>query len=223
MKPTREYVIERYRLFNREIFAGTLPEISVRITRARTYLGQLRYMKRRRRDGGEELTDFELSVSNLLDRPETVVEDTIIHEMIHLYIYWHGLRDTGPHGPVFRQMMAAVNQRHGRHVTVTHRSSDEEKDSDTRRRIHFVCRLRLADGRTGVLVSARTTLADLWRRIEQSPGIAEYSWHVTDNPHFNRYSRVRTLKYYLMADADIDRHLAGARRIQRDGARFRLL
>ncbi len=33
-----------------------------------------------------------------VDRPE--LEDTLIHEMIHLYLHWNGINDPTPTGPI---------------------------------------------------------------------------------------------------------------------------
>ena len=90
MIPTTAYIHEKFDEFNRLMFEGKLPQVPVRITRARSYLGLLSYTVKRSLFGKKRYNDFLLSVSAVRDLPENVIEDTVIHEMIHLYIHHNG-------------------------------------------------------------------------------------------------------------------------------------
>ena len=46
MKPTQDYILEHFDLYNRTMFGGTLPVLPVRLTNARTYMGMLTFRKR---------------------------------------------------------------------------------------------------------------------------------------------------------------------------------
>ena len=97
MRASLKFITDSYRQFNRECFAGTLPEVELHVSSSRRALGCLKF--RRIRDGrGWRYADFSIWISNRLDLPQEVIEDTIIHEMIHLYIHVNGLRDTSAHG-----------------------------------------------------------------------------------------------------------------------------
>ena len=145
MRASLKFITDSYRQFNRECFAGTLPEVELHVSSSRRALGCLKF--RRIRNGrGWRYTDFSIWISNRLDLPQEVIEDTIIHEMIHLYIHVNRLRDTSAHGKIFRTMMDAVNSRHGRRVTVSHRSSAEENASDRAVRDHYICLIRMSGG-----------------------------------------------------------------------------
>ncbi len=163
MRASLKFITDSYRQFNRECFAGTLPEVELHVSSSRRALGCLKF--RRIRDGrGWRYADFSIWISNRLDLPQEVIEDTIIHEMIHLYIHVNGLRDTSAHGKVFRTMMDAVNSRHERRVTVSHRSSAEENASDRAVRDHYICLRRAVRHVMCPFADFRHTPATLRRR-----------------------------------------------------------
>ena len=61
---------------------------------------------------------------------ERLLEDTIIHEMIHYHILSNQLQDTSAHGKLFRKMMDDINARFGRNVTISHKPTEEEREKD---------------------------------------------------------------------------------------------
>jgi len=223
MKADREYVKRKFAHFNELCFGGKLPEVNVRITRARTYLGQLRYKKRKKFPFGWEFYDYEMAISCLIDREESVVEDTIIHEMIHLYIASRGLKDSSAHGPVFRGIMEDINRRFDRNIKVTHHSSDEEKEADNSVRPHIICIINFRDGRQGLMIAMRSAIFRLWDMLESSPSVNAFRWYLTFDPYFNRYPRVKTFRYYLTDKIDFEKLPTDARQIIREGNIVRTL
>lgn len=87
MSATKESVKAIYDEFNTLIFKGTLPD---------------------------DLLKTKRSWKRYSDR--CILEDRIIHEMIHLYISQMGINDTGVHGLVFRNMVERINRDYGRNV-----------------------------------------------------------------------------------------------------------
>jgi len=195
MRASLKFITDSYRQFNRECFAGTLPEVELHVSSSRRALGCLKF--RRIRDGrGWRYADFSIWISNRLDLPQEVIEDTIIHEMIHLYIHVNRLRDTSAHGKIFRTMMDAVNSRHGRRVTVSHRSSAEENASDRAVRDHYICLIRMSGGERFVTLCARSRIFDIHRQLCAAGNVASFEWRYSRNPAFNIYPRSRVLKLY---------------------------
>lgn len=60
------------------------------------------------------------------DLPEELVEDTILHEMIHYYIAFNQWRDTSTHGQLFRREMKRINEKGGRHISISYRPNPEQ-------------------------------------------------------------------------------------------------
>lgn len=113
--PFLEQCFER---FNREIFEGKLPPVPIHLTKAVGYLGQCSYRVRRLL-GTVSYYDFKLRFSVSFDFEPAVLEDTVIHEMIHYYIAYYGIKDSSSHGRKFRQMMKEINQKFHRNITIS--------------------------------------------------------------------------------------------------------
>ncbi len=208
MIPTQEYLEERFDTFNRMCFDGALPRIPIRLSRAHTFLGRLQYKPVRDWRGRiVRREDFVLRISTRFDLPEAEVEDTLIHEMIHYFIAWKGLKDTSTHGRLFREMMKEINEQHGRHITISHKTTPEELDRDTRVRTHHVCVSQLTDGRTAVTVCASTRMRAIRRAFGWSPTIRHTTWYTSTDPWFNRFPRCRTPKLFPVDPADLEPHL----------------
>lgn len=47
----------------------------------------------------------------LIERPEQKIIETLIHEMIHAYIYFKGIADNGSHGIKFREIAARISNK----------------------------------------------------------------------------------------------------------------
>lgn len=199
------------------MFQGSLKPLPIRLSRARTFLGQLAYKRKRTFLGKWRYSDFEFRISTLLDMPEKLLEDTIIHEMIHYYILSNQIRDTSAHGEVFRRMMNEINARYGRNVTVSHRRTSQEREADVQDRQHFVCAIRFTDGEWGMVIPAKTRLFYFWDALQRVPRIAEQKWYVSHNPYFNRFPRVQTLKTYRATQVELEELLKTAKPLVRQG------
>lgn len=62
-----------------------------------------------------------LRINTRFDLPEDLLQDTILHEMIHYYIAVNHLRDTSTHGQLFRREMKRINEQGNRHITISYR------------------------------------------------------------------------------------------------------
>ena len=71
MRPSLQFIHERFDFFNKLVFDGRLPQIRIRISSSvRTY-GSLRHPRMFR--SAPKASDFTLSVSNRLDLDRTVI------------------------------------------------------------------------------------------------------------------------------------------------------
>lgn len=211
MTPTVEYLEERFDTFNRMCFDGALPRIPIKLSRARTFVGRLIYRPVRDWRGRVvRREDFVLRISTYFDLPEAEIEDTLIHEMIHYWIAWKGIKDTSSHGKEFRRIMKEINALHGRHLTISHKSTPEEQDRDTRVRDHYFCISQLADGRTALTVAAQPCIARIRRAFRWSPSIRSQTWYHSRDPWFNRYPHCRSPKIFPVDPAVLQPHLDAA-------------
>ena len=117
MKPTIEYIENKFREFNHLLFDDKLPILPIQLSNAKTFLGMLVYKKKRKLFGKMELYDFRLRISIRLDLPEREVEDTIIHEMIHYYLYYTGEDVKVKHGKAFKRKANEMNRAYGLNIS----------------------------------------------------------------------------------------------------------
>lgn len=200
MEITTSYITERFQTFNRQMFGGklTLPRIAV--SRARTLAGALSF-KRRRVGGKIVKTDFTLRISAEVPMTEREVEDTIIHEMIHYSIATSQCTDTSAHGVLFRRLMNAINERHGRHITISHRPAVPAASATAAPRLSrpvLVATLELRDGRMAFKVLSRNvvSIASYCRQAASAPAVKRVRLYVTENSFFGGYPRSTALKMY---------------------------
>jgi len=208
MKATLPYITSKFKEFNDLIFEGKLSTPPIRVSCARKTLGKIRYTKRSSLFGREHYSDIQLLISNYFDLDEKELEDTIIHEMIHYYIVSNNIHDTSSHGTIFKEMMSSINSRFGRHITISHKLKNEERDEKVDSRPKLVCISTFKDGRRGVTVASQTRLNMLMRTIPHINNIVECKWYISRDPFYCKFPRALTPKVYIVPVADIDNHCA---------------
>jgi len=226
MKPTIPYIQQKVDEFNRQMFDGKLPPVPVTLSNARTFLGLCVYKRRRKLFGGIEKYDFKLRFSTRLDLMEEEVEDTIIHELIHYYIGVNNLKDSSAHGKLFRSIMESINARFGRHLTISHKCTKEQREQavDKRRKLHAIAFVRFHNGRCGVKVLPRMVkhILHYYNGISRSPEIKQIELFMSDNPFFNRYPSSSALRVHYIDEATMMENLKDAQSLVCDGKSVKL-
>lgn len=118
MTLTINYIESAFNKYNVLYFNGVLKRPSFRITNSKRRLGTL--ATKRSLYGTKTHT---LSVSNYWDRTEKQYDNTIIHEMIHLYISQMNIIDNGSHGRYFKAHCERINK-YGWNLSRTTDTSD---------------------------------------------------------------------------------------------------
>ena len=203
------------------MFAGLLPEIPILLSDAKTFLGKCCFKKRKLENGKMEYYDFSLRINTRLDLPEREVEDTIIHEMIHYFIAYKNLEDATSHGPIFQHIMNSINEKYGRNLTISYKSSDEEKEAlvDKKQHYHVVAVVVFNDGRSGIKVLPRIIprIVNYYNNISRQKEIAVVRLYMSNDVFFNRYPNSSALKVHYVDAEVIKEHLKGAEVLECDG------
>ena len=217
MKPTLLYVQEKFREYNQQIFAGKLPEIPVELSDAKGFIGVCKYKKRKLEDDTIELYDFRLSINTRIDLPEEEIQDTIIHEMIHYFIGYNKLEDSSSHGPMFQHLMKSINEKYGRHVSISHKGTKEEAEQavDKRAKWHVIAVVTYFGGRKGIKVLPRIIerIIDYRKHVLTAQGVESIDFYLCNDPFFNRFPTSAALKVHDVALDDLNAHLKGAKKI----------
>lgn len=216
MRPTVEYLQKQFTFLNNQCFEGKLKPVNIVLSNASTFLGRLCFV-RKRVWGKVRLSDFLIRISVRYDMEESVIIDTLLHEMIHYYIASFNIKDMSSHGEVFQKIMNALNARFGYHLSITHKVVDgtamaeqKAKEREMKRtayKRHFIGVAQLYDGNTYVLQAASTRVRMLDRQLRQYYPIKSLQWYGSISPFWNKYPNCITPKLYAIDKADLEKEL----------------
>lgn len=206
MRPTANFLEERFGEFNQTFFGDALPPIPILLSEVKSYAGM--YVHHRRTSGVTRL----IKINVRMDLPSEVYEDTLLHEMIHYAIDLSGKRDDAPHGTLFRQMMQMINEKGDRHISISHSLPRGTTDHiDRRPRWHIVAVLTTAKG---PMVKVLPRIAQRIRRyydaVIESPEISEIRLFSTRNPYFNRFPVSGAFTAYVVDEEKLMSELSDA-------------
>ena len=202
---------EWFRRFDHDYFGGKLPVPELGLTRAKTRLGQLVY-KRATRWGRTKLYAFKLSMSTYYDMTDRQAKSVLLHEMIHYIIGFTGLKDTAPHGIVFRGMMDNLNRKYGWDIRVMTSTKGwkvsewaEERQKAKGPQIYLMLAIEMQDGKH-YLSRVNPSFA---RRIESKLALVRelrsHRWYTTHEPYFEDYPQVRSLRGRRISKSDFEK------------------
>lgn len=202
---------EWFRRFDHDYFGGKLPVPELGLTRAKTRLGQLAY-KRATRWGRTKLYDFKLSMSTYYDMTDRQAKSVLLHEMIHYIIGFTGLKDTAPHGIVFRGMMDNLNRKYGWDIRVMTSTKGwkvservEERQKAKGPQTYLMLAIEMQDGKH-YLSRVNPSFA---RRIESKLALVHelrsHRWYTTQEPYFEDYPLVRSLRGRRISKSDFEK------------------
>ncbi len=203
-----QFLSDRFDKFNRMIFKTILPRPMMHISSAKSFLGQFK-VECKGFAGIKKI--YHLSLSNRYDLPEDILEDTVIHEMIHFYIHHDGIQDTSSHGQAFRKIMNEINSRFNRHITVSHRCTPEQLDSDRRKSHSIICLCTMTDGRQLICRVSQSKVFEIFRTFNDWDKVDEQEWYWVYGSYFNRYRRVLTPKLFPVDEEGLSLIKAGTR------------
>lgn len=221
MRATIPYIEQKFEEFNLLCFAGKLPKLPIQLSDAKTFLGKVVYKKRTLADGKEEKYDFCLRINTRIDLPEQEVEDTILHEMIHYFIDVNQLEDSSSHGALFVSLMNQINEKYGRHITISHDGTSEQKAEaiDKRPKWHVIAVVSLKDERIGIKVLPRIVerITSYYNKMLANSEVKDVQLFMCNNPFFNRYPNSAALNVYFLDKESIEAELQGAEKLECDG------
>ena len=214
MIPTIPYIEAKFDEFNKLIFGGELPRIPIVLGSATRVVGAFSYKARRNFWGKKEYFDLKLRFSKKFDLPENELEDVIIHEMIHYYIRFKGLKDEGSHGPIYVKIMNEINQKFGRNITIK-QDTKEVGLVDTRPKQRIIAVLEKKDGTVGIKVLPKneTKIHDYCKRINSAKNMASIILYMSTNPFFSKYPSSSALYIHPINRTELQTQLTGAKLI----------
>ena len=108
---------EMFSLCNRKYFNGSLPTPKYGLMNSLKYLA--RFKCNRDKKGKHPIKWQQILFSDCFDFPEDAFHTLMVHELIHYYIKWNGIKDNRTHGKVFMAMANEINEKYGLNITKT--------------------------------------------------------------------------------------------------------
>lgn len=205
---------DNFKKFNKQYFDSSLPEPRFFIGRSRTRLGSLAYERgliwRHGLFGkGNSTNAFTLSISNFYNQSEYQFRNVLLHEMIHLSIAVSGIKDTSPHGVVFRGMMERLNH-DGWNIQVMTNMNGVSKayagNENNAIRQYLVLTLETNDGKYYVSSVNPKFARNINKSITYAKKIKSHKWYTTNNKRFEDMPKVRSLRAHAV-DAETYKQL----------------
>ena len=219
MRPTQSFLRQKFNEYNVKFFAGELREIPIEIRNLGRKLGHFA-VTYHRNFFHKSVGAIKIGLSDRYDLEQDVVEDVLLHEMIHYYLWTKNIADNRVHGENFRKIMMRINREGGRHITVTHNTTTEEAQSDRSVKDHYICVIYIRNREPMFYHSPRTRIFEAHRTLStQVRNLIGIQWYWTRDKWFNRYPFPRTLKCFELTEED-NAHLRSAVRCECDGNRF---
>lgn len=208
---TIEWMEEWFKRFDSDYFGGKLPVPELGLTRAKTRLGQLSF-KRATRWGRSKRYDFKLSMSTYYDMTDKQAKSVLLHEMIHYVIGYTGLKDTSPHGIVFRGMMDNLNRKYGWDIRVMTSTKGwkvseqaEAKKREKGGQAFLMLAIEMRDGKRYLSRVNPSFAHRLDKQISEMREVVNHKWYITQEAYFEEYPQVRSLRGRRVSKADFDK------------------
>lgn len=197
MTLTVDLLQQWFERFNRLYFKTTLPVPPFRLAKARTRLGYMKCVFVKTGPFSKPKRSHSIHISTYYDLSERGYQTVLLHEMIHYYISFHKLKDTSPHGVLFRKMMEQINSC-GWNITVTTNAEGFKASATEQPRRPKPCLLlviRTSKGETFISAVSPGSALRLHGDIRRAQSvIADEKWYVSADPRFDRFTRVRSMR-----------------------------
>ena len=181
--------------FNARYFGGSLPLPELKLSKARTRLGYMQCVSRRKGLLARRERSFSIHVSTYYKCSERDFQTVLLHEMIHYYICLNRLRDTSSHGPLFRAHMERINSQ-GWHITVTTDTSGWEPAVKPKRPdYHLLLVVATSRGERFISAVSKGAIGKLHADIARAGAqIVSEEWFVSRDARFDTFAHVRSLR-----------------------------
>ena len=118
-------------------------------------------------------------------------------------------------------MMNEINTKYGRSISVSHKSTDEQKEAlvDKKAHYHVVAVVAFHDGRTGIKVLPRVlpSILKYYNGIQKVKEVLAVQLYMSNNTFFNRFPNSNALKVHFLEPEEIKLQIAGAEVLECDG------
>ena len=216
MRPTLEYIQQKYDYFNHLIFEGKLPMPIIKLTNKRNKMGLTKAYLKKFSNGEKSLEHCTIEISTLLDFPEEEYIDTLVHEMIHYYIIYNYLADDGMHGTLIPSIMNNIIEKYGIKISIDYAYTENDFASLSKHP-QYICITQFENGDYGITNSSKNKVAELWDLIPKLFHPKKVTWYLSHDPRLRKYKKVSSPTIYAFDPSLIDKYLSDAMILVKEG------
>lgn len=217
MRPTLQQVKEKFDFYNKLCFDGKLPTPPIKLNMRYEEMGVTKAHAVYHEDGSITYENLSIEISVRRDLPEIEYIDTLVHEMIHYYIFVNNLQDTSTHGKIFRAKMKEITDKYGIRITIAFDPKEEELIETKSDRYRYICVLDFDDERLGVAVVARGKIFEFWKLFPQLNHIREVKWYASNRAIFELFPTTVSPSYTNIDADKLQHYLTGAVELENTG------
>lgn len=176
MSITIPQIKDLFNEWNEKAFNNELPVPSFELMQTKRMLGQFKWRRL-----GYTSMGYTIRISTFYDRPIASYIDTIVHEMLHYYIKYKGIKDTSSHGRKWKEMAAELSRKFNLTITRTNpvgggiSNAVLEKMAEKKVAKYeyvFVCKMKY--GRYGAAVAPSKNINKLKPRFSNWKAVEDY-------------------------------------------------
>jgi hypothetical protein len=192
MTITIKEIKEQFDKWNKTIFNNELPVPAFELMQTKRTLGQFKWQRL-----GYTSMGYTIRISTFYDRPMASYIDTIVHEMLHYYIKYKGIKDTSSHGREWKSMAAKISRKYGLTITRTNPAGGGvsnavlEKKANKDKKFEYVFLCKMKYNKYGAAVAPSKNINKLIPRFEDWKAVEDYK--VVKAP-WNQTYRLRHLR-----------------------------
>ena len=113
---------------NKKYFNHKLPMPEFGLINKTNTLARFEYRKNKGKSKSRKPLEYKkIFFSDCFDFDESDFVEIMVHEMIHYYIAWNGIKDNGDHGKKFMEIANELADKHGLNITKTKDASSFKK------------------------------------------------------------------------------------------------
>ena len=185
MKITTAQLKVWYNEFSKAVFDNDMPSVTFKLTNGQHALGRA---TRRKRNGVDV---YGICISAYWDRNEEQYRNCLLHEMCHIWCYYHGYRNEHHTGPKWVEITKKAYKRTGMRINRT----EDIREWKAYANKPFI----IVDGNYGnhhfIIKTTKATIAKEIRRLESDffRQTNPHTVYISDNEIFNRWHSTRSL------------------------------
>ena len=167
---TLEEIKKQFDYWNAKAFNGELPTPQFELMQTKRMLGQFCP----RKIMGVET--YKIRISVFYDRPLESYIDTIVHEMLHFYIRYKGIKDTSSHGRIWKMEAAKLSRKFGLTITRTNPAgggATEAVKAKNGGKTEYVFLCKMKDGHYGAAVIPPMKLDTFAKRYNRWKAVSD--------------------------------------------------